>query len=231
MANHKKELSIEKIFETVENTKAYLTKYIIYGTHLNIEGEIQEDLAEIKSVNLIFKGISGREERIPLNFEASEEELKFTTSKMINTGIDLEKIKIDQYYLLVEVQYGRKKKTYSIENRTEYNDVTYYTMTKNHLNHKIDIQFDTYQKEEKKLGYMKMNVEKEKLPKDVYDIIVDPGHGGSDYGAEYKGYAEADITLAYGKKLTNELEKLGLKVKMTRDRNRKSRRFWRQNSL
>ncbi|MDE5830631.1 MAG: N-acetylmuramoyl-L-alanine amidase, partial [Clostridia bacterium] len=51
----------------------------------------------------------------------------------------------------------------------------------------------------------------------VYDIVIDPGHGGSDNGAEYGGYAESDLTLEYGKKVKTELENLGLKVKITRD--------------
>lgn len=209
---------MDQIFKEVENNvNANLTKYIIYGTHLNLEGEIQDNLSEVKSANLILMGISGREQKIPLQFEESRGKLIFTTSKLINTGINLEKIEIDKYYLVIEVQYGNKKKTYSIQNQTRYEDATYYTMTKNHTNHKIEIQFDTYQTEAKRLAYMQIQVKKEKLPKDVYDIVIDPGHGGSDNGAEYKGYAEANITLEYSKKLKKELEKLGLKVKMTRD--------------
>ena len=33
------------------------------------------------------------------------------------------------------------------------------------------------------------------------------------------GYTEAELTLEYGNMVKTELEKLGLKVKMTRDRN------------
>ncbi len=41
--------------------------------------------------------------------------------------------------------------------------------------------------------------------------------GGSDTGAQYGGYDEKDLTLEYSKKVKEELEKLGLKVKLTRD--------------
>ena len=72
-----------------------------------------------------------------------------------------------------------------------------------------------------KKNYMNINVEDTKLPKDVYDIVIDPGHGGKDGGAvtTHNGetYAEKDITLDYGKDLKKALEELGLKVKLTRD--------------
>ena len=40
---------------------------------------------------------------------------------------------------------------------------------------------------------------------------------GKDVGAEANGYREANIALKYGIKIKSELEKLGLKVKITRD--------------
>ena len=68
---------------------------------------------------------------------------------------------------------------------------------------------------------MNLVINETKLPKDVYDIVIDPGHGGKDGGATitYNGteYAEKDITLDYAKELKNALEDLGLKVKLTRD--------------
>ena len=62
-----------------------------------------------------------------------------------------------------------------------------------------------------------MNVEKVKLPTNVYDISIDPGHGGSDPGAVYKNYKEAEIAMKYSAELKKSLEKLGLKVILTRD--------------
>lgn len=64
---------------------------------------------------------------------------------------------------------------------------------------------------------MELKTKRTNLPKDVYDIVIDPGHGGTDTGAKGSGYEEADITLEYGKQVKEELEKLGIKVKITRD--------------
>jgi N-acetylmuramoyl-L-alanine amidase len=53
----------------------------------------------------------------------------------------------------------------------------------------------------------------------VRRIIIDPGHGGKDYGAPgyYKGVYEKDITLQIGERLANMIkEKLGCQVIMTR---------------
>jgi len=57
----------------------------------------------------------------------------------------------------------------------------------------------------------------------VRRIVIDPGHGGKDYGAPgyYKGVHEKNITLAIGKRLAQKLRtELKCEVIMTRDRDR-----------
>jgi len=49
-------------------------------------------------------------------------------------------------------------------------------------------------------------------------IVIDPGHGGHDSGAEKNGAVEKDIVLAFGKRLAEKLKATGrFKVLMTRD--------------
>lgn len=48
-------------------------------------------------------------------------------------------------------------------------------------------------------------------------IVIDPGHGGIDGGANQDGILEKDINLAIAKKLRSELEQKGYKVVMTRE--------------
>jgi N-acetylmuramoyl-L-alanine amidase len=49
-------------------------------------------------------------------------------------------------------------------------------------------------------------------------IVIDPGHGGHDSGAEKNGAVEKDIVLAFGKTLADKLKATGrFKVLMTRD--------------
>ena len=54
--------------------------------------------------------------------------------------------------------------------------------------------------------------------REVKTIVIDPGHGGKDTGAQGKKTNEKDIVLAIGKLLKKELEKEGFNVKMTRDK-------------
>lgn len=209
---------MEKIFGKVEEKVANLTEYIVYGTHLNLKGTIDDELSNVTSVNLILAKIDGTEEKVKLQYEENVQGILFYTSDLINKGIDLEKISLNKHYMIIEVQYEKNdRKYYTIENKTEYDEVLYYTITRNNSNNKIDIKFENYQNEQRNFGYMLMDVKNTKLPKDIYDVVVDPGHGGSDKGAEYGGYSESDLTLEYSKKVKTELEKLGLKVKITRD--------------
>lgn len=64
-----------------------------------------------------------------------------------------------------------------------------------------------------------MNVKSKEceLPEDVYDIVIDAGHGVSDGGTVNKEYTEAKIVLDFAIELKDKLEELGLKVKLTRD--------------
>ncbi len=48
-------------------------------------------------------------------------------------------------------------------------------------------------------------------------IIIDPGHGGKDQGAQISGVNEAQVTLAIGKLLKADLIKMGYKALMTRE--------------
>lgn len=214
----RRKASMEKIFGKIENINAYLTEYIVYGPHLNIKGEIRENIYNVKEVNLIFVDFEGKEEKLALNYQETEKGVEFYTSDLINEGIDLEGLGIGNNYCLIEVKYGKRDtKLYSIENKTEYDDIMYYTITKNNSNRKVEIKFETYKTEVNNIKYMLIEVKSAKLPKEVYDIVIDPGHGGSDNGAEYGGYSEADLTLDFAKEVKTELEKLGLKVKITRN--------------
>ncbi len=176
----------KEIFESLEIEEANLTEYIVYGTHLNLKGELKGAIQDVNSVNLLLSGLNGEKKNIKVDYEIAPDKISFCTSNLINEGIDLENLSIDKHYVLLEVSYGEKnqKKYYSIKNGTKYPNVEYYTITKNRSNNKINIGFSIYQTEEKSTNYMALDIEHSKLPKNVYDVIIDPGHGGSDNGAE-----------------------------------------------
>ena len=55
-----------------------------------------------------------------------------------------------------------------------------------------------------------------KVPKGTRKVVIDAGHGGSDYGAIRNGINEKDITLDVAKRVETLLKKEGYAVKMTR---------------
>ncbi len=61
--NSKNKEEIENILQSSEIKNAELTEYIVYGTHLNIKGEVKEDAKKVKEVNLIFASTEGKEDR------------------------------------------------------------------------------------------------------------------------------------------------------------------------
>lgn len=48
-------------------------------------------------------------------------------------------------------------------------------------------------------------------------VVLDPGHGGIDPGAEYGGVREADLMLTFARELKDVLRRAGMQVVMTRE--------------
>lgn len=203
-----------------KNTKAKINKFATYGTHFNIEGTldiIKISGIKINYVDLIIKTLNGNEKSIKTTFSYSDNNCSFSTFDEINAGLNLEELPQDMYYILIKVTFSNSDiKYYSLENNSEYSNITYYTITKNNSNNKINISFDKYNN----TSYLNISVKKvESLPSDVYDIAIDPARGGLDSGSTFGDYTEANLVLKYSLKLKSELEKLGLKVYISRDEN------------
>ncbi len=223
----KEDLNIKNIIDSMQKEEAKLDKVRIYGTHLNFSGELNKRiyLDNVDDAKIIFKNINdGKDIKVDIEYDVNREgHLTFYTSDKINEGIDLEGLSIGNYIItlkLSEKNYNTNKNDinyYKIINDDDTKKFTYYTITKNDKNNKITINNYNKNIQEKKYSYMKVDIEDTKLPSNVYDITIDPGHGGLDGGAVVDGYSEKDITLEYGLLLKEKLEELGLKVKLTRD--------------
>lgn len=209
--------SINEIIDEIE-TGAYanINRYIVYGTHFNIEGDIDiHENNSINSVEVVAKTASGEEIGIDTEYTYEDNQLSFTTLKEINTGLDLESLEVEDYYILLKVELSNNEtKYYSLSNHTEYGNIEYYTLTRNHTNNRINIDFTTIN-HMPILGFHITEVNE--LPEDVYDVVIDPGHGGSDVGAINGRYMESEIALDCALELKTQLEKIGLKVLLTRD--------------
>lgn len=221
-------LNIKNIMDNTKKESVSLNKVRIYGTHLNISGILENKKVFLDNINeakLIFKNIDNKKDiTIDIEYDVnSKGNLIFYTSDKINQGINLEKLNIGDYIMLlkmVEKNYNTNKDDvnyYKIINNDTQKRFDYYTITKNGKNNKITINNYTNEIEKNTYKYTKIDIRDTKLPDNVYDIVIDPGHGGKDGGATVNGYNEKDITLDYGLLLKEKLESIGLKVKLTRD--------------
>ncbi len=190
----------EDILNEVGENKANVSEFTIYGKYLNLKG----DLPGYSTYDLVLK--NNEEEIILKSFND-----QFSTSEYINDGINLDKLKIGKYILLLHDTVNNKY--YNLINLTNYHDNKYYTMTKNSKNNLITFNEETWNTSK----YWTIEIKEELLPANVYDIVIDPGHGGIDTGASNGKYHETTFTLDYAKSLKEELEKSGLKVKLTRE--------------
>lgn len=201
---------LKRVVEITEEESFYVDKYTVFGTHLNINACIDKKLEG--NISLVLKNVK---EEIIVDYELNIEEDKtcIYLSDKNNEGINLDELKLGKFLLLVK----EDDKYYTLENNTDYENIEYYTITRNNSNNKINIDFNAYKNRE----YLSLKINKTTLPNNIYDITIDPGHGGEDPGASYKlnnkNYNESDITLDISLLLKEELENLGLKVKLTRE--------------
>lgn len=211
----------------IENEKVEINNYYIYGTTLNMEGKLELEVSDFEEIELVMynenlkiekdETIEKRFTVIPMNYTQEKNTISFYISELINDGLYLDNIKKGEYTIFIrtthkEVIEEEEKTTYkyySLINKTEYNETTYYTMSK--YNNKIVINSDNNYKT------LMLNITNNEDKLDIYDIIIDAGHGGVDPGATANGYKETDFTLDLAIKLKKSLEKQGLKVMLTRD--------------
>lgn len=232
----KENLKEKSFLEKLETTSyGNITKYAIYGIHMNIEGNFILP-EQVEKTELVLS--NGKTElTIPWILKEEENVYTFKTSEYINEGINLESLPIEDLYLLIKTESLNEKnekitKYYSVENKSIYKDLEYYTLTKEKKNNKIDIKWNTYDE----CPTLKFQIKETKLPNDVYDITIDPGHDATDpgktvcfdgtnlqdptssgycnFGTKYK---ESDMNLLLAKALKEKLENLGYKVIMTRN--------------
>ena len=158
---------LKRVVEITEEESFYVDKYTVFGTHLNINACIDKKLEG--NISLVLKNVK---EEIIVDYELNIEEDKtcIYLSDKNNEGINLDELKLGKFLLLVK----EDDKYYILENNTDYENIEYYTITRNNSNNKINIDFNTY----KNIEYLSLKINKTTLPNEIYDITIDPGHGG-----------------------------------------------------
>lgn len=208
----------EHLIGDVSSSAVKIDKYFIYGTHLHLEGTLSlEGFPDWERMGLVLRDADGTEKEIYLITEKRTDTVKFKSSQEINTGLCLDEIPCGDYCILFKVVCGGKTQYVSCENLTEYSFTDYYTVTNAGKNNRILIGFEDYYNSEKYIPCLAMKVETARLPENVYDVVIDAGHGTSDPGAVALGYNEADITIDYALSIKEALEAKGLKVYLSRN--------------
>jgi len=204
------------IFEKVQTREAEITEFFTYGTSLNFNCKIlgiNKDNYESAKFILTDGKNYEKEYNVSANFKSNNEiNINFN---YINDAINLEDIDAGNYFLMLRLKLNNSSnyKYYLLKNSSKYQNFEYYTISKNM---KINLEEKKYENDEKNYSYLKLNIENSEKPNDVYDIVIDAGHGGDDSGYVVSGYSEANITLDYANILKTKLEEKGVKVKLTR---------------
>lgn len=211
---------IQKVFGGLAGKPAEITKFYTYGTSLNIEGKIKGISKDnFEGIKLLVTDGGDFEKLYKLSYTFEENNLNFSSGEEINNAIILDDLAVGKYYVQVRVKVNNSKdyKYYTLSNVSEYKNIEYYTLTKDDKNNKILICFEKENYENKEYPYLSLAIIETKLPDNVYDIVVDSGHGGTDSGEVANGESESKLMLEYGKSLKEGLEAKGYKVKLTRD--------------
>lgn len=217
----------EFILET-ETEKAEVSEYFIYGTSLSMKGSLTVEDISFDKLSLVLynkdikigrkESIDKRFNEIELLYEINDNCINFALSKVINEGMYLDSINTGNYMMFIRGSYIEKTedeeiisyKYYSLNNTTEYPETTYYTMSK--YNKEIIINSNN------DYNTIMLNVT-ENTNDEVYDIVIDAGHGGKDPGAVVGSEWESSYTLDIALEVKEKLANKGLKVKLTRDEN------------
>lgn len=210
----------DAIFGMIQTKQVKINQFFTYGKCLNLSG-VLEDVSKdnFESVKLYLTNGSDFEKIYKLEGKIENGNLNIDTTDSMNTGLILDDLEEDEYVVLIRLKLNNSvnPKYYSLSNMSNYEDIEYYTVTHEGKNNKVDIKFNHKTYNQNNYNYMSINVAQAEMPDNIYDVVIDAGHGGTDKGEKSNSDTEADITLAYARLLKERLEMQGLKIKLTRD--------------
>lgn len=221
-----KEKLLSTVFKDIQGLEVDLNKVYTYGKAINISGVVENISKDnFENAKLIIRDGNEYEKSYNLNYLLDKESklLVFATDNNMNKGIIIDDLPNGTYYFVLRLKTNNSidPKYYSFryeEELGEFANIEYYTVTKDGVNKKVVISFDKMKYNGKEMSNLKMDISDAELPEDVYDIVIDAGHGGKDSGEKSGNITEAGITLNYAEKIKAKLEEEGYKVFLTRNR-------------
>lgn len=191
-----------KMYDKITKGNVYVDEIYIYGRYFNIKGHADFNLDE---AFLIFVDSTFNETK----YDLSVNENKFYLSDKINGGLNLEDIKYDSSTILLM----SNNKYYPLINNSNYENTDYYTISNFNKTNYLEFVFSKF----KDVSFLKLKCKNILVPNDVYDIVIDPGHGGADVGAVSGNIYESNISLSISNLIKKKLEDEGFKIKLTRE--------------
>lgn len=190
-----------KLYQKIDKEYLYIDELYIYGRYLNIKGHSTFDIDK-PALIFIDNNLKEKEYKLYTN------DNKFYITDKINDGINLEEID-KSYKILIKAN----NKYYTLKNETNYTLTDYYSLSKKNKTNYIKLEFNEF----KNKSFLNLSCKTITTPDNIYDIVIDPGHGGGDVGAVNGNIYESNINLSIALKLKQELEHNGYKVKLTRE--------------
>lgn len=191
-----------KMYDKITKENVYVDEIYIYGRYFNIKGHADFNLDD---AFLIFVDSAFNETK----YDLSVNENKFYLSDKINGGLNLEDIKHDSSTILLM----SNDKYYPLINNSNYENTDYYTISNFNKTNYLKFVFSKF----KDVSFLKLKCKNILVPNDVYDIVIDPGHGGADVGAVNGNIYESNISLSISNLIKKKLEDEGFKIKLTRE--------------
>lgn len=191
-----------KMYDKITKENVYVDEIYIYGRYFNIKGHADFNLDD---AFLIFVDSAFNETK----YDLSVSENKFYLSDKINGGLNLEDIKHDSSTILLM----SNNKYYPLINNSNYENTDYYTISNFNKTNYLKFVFSKF----KDVSFLKLKCKNILVPNDVYDIVIDPGHGGADVGAVSGNIYESNISLSISNLIKKKLEDEGFKIKLTRE--------------
>jgi len=209
-----------KILSMIQTKTAEVTSFYTYGKAFNLKGKITNiNKDNLESVKLVIINGNDYQKEYNLGHSFEESNLIFYSNERINDGIVIDELMDSEYYILLRLKLNNsiEPRYYSFTNSSNLPNINYYTLTKEGTNRKADIGFKDKIINKENYNLLTIKLEEAALPEEIYDIVIDAGHGGKDKGENTGNITEADVTLEYAKLLKTTLEEQGFKVKLTRD--------------
>lgn len=222
--NIKKSEILKDAFADIVDVEIEINKLYTYGKGINLSG-VAENINKdnFENVKLVVRDGMDYEKSYNLDYELDKENkrLYFSTDNNMNTGIVIDELSEGEYFLFIRIKTNNSvnPKYYTLKKSNDFleGEINYYTVTDENGTRKAEFNFDKYKVENKELSYLSLSVKKAELPEEVYDIVIDAGHGGNDPGESKDGVTESRLMLEYAEALEKLLTEAGYKVLLTRN--------------